>query len=235
MPDDISTENVKNLSEEKRADRRRFLKYSGGAVLLAAAAAAGYYALTLASAPAPTTTAAKTTPVTPAASLSPLPATRSTAEIHTGLKVTSQAFGNGGRIPSKYACDGENISPPVSWSGAPEETRSYGLVMDDLDAPMGAFTHWVIFNVPAMESGLEENVPAVGTLYNGAIQGRNGFGKIGYDGPCPPSGTHRYVLHLYALNTLLNLQPGASKQDVLKAMEGHILAEAEFAGLYSRS
>jgi Raf kinase inhibitor-like YbhB/YbcL family protein len=150
------------------------------------------------------------------------------------LVVTSQAFKSGEPIPSKYACDGEDVSPPVAWSGAPQQTRSYALIVDDIDAPTGEFTHWVIFNMVAAETSLQGGVPTVGTLSNGAIQGRNGFGKIGYAGPCPPSGTHRYVFHLYALDTLLNLQAGVSKHDVLEAMKGHVLAEAELTGLYSR-
>jgi Raf kinase inhibitor-like YbhB/YbcL family protein len=151
-----------------------------------------------------------------------------------GLMLMSQAFKNGEPIPSKYACDGEDISPPISWSGAPQQTRSYALIVDDVDTPMGKFTHWVIFNIPAVESSLEEGVPTVGTLSNGATQGRNGFGKIGYGGPCPPSGTHRYVFHLYALDTLLSVQAGITEHDVLEAMKGHVLAEGELTGLYSR-
>lgn len=144
MRDDISIGNVKNVSEEKGADRRRFLKYTAGAVVLAAAAATGYYALTTQPAPAPTTTAA----ITPTTTVPPPSVTIPTTEVHIGLAVTSQAFGNGERIPSKYTCDGEDISPPISWSGAPEETRSYALIVDDVDAPAGTFTHWVIFNIP---------------------------------------------------------------------------------------
>jgi len=230
LRDDISIGNVKNVSEEKVADRRRFLKYTAGAVVLAAAAAAGYYALTTQPAPAPTSTAA----ITRTTTVPPPSVTTSTTEVHIGLAVTSQAFGSGERIPSKYTCDGEDISPPISWSGAPEETRSYALIVYDVDAPAGTFTHWVIFNIPTAESGLQEGVPTVGTLSSGAIQGRNAFGKIGYAGPCPPSGTHRYLFHLYALDTLLSLQAGATKHDVLEAMKGHILAEDEVVGLYSR-
>jgi Raf kinase inhibitor-like YbhB/YbcL family protein len=157
-----------------------------------------------------------------------------TTEVRVGLMVTSQAFKSGEPIPSKYACDGEDVSPPVGWSGSPEKTRSYAVIVDDVDAPMGLFTHWVIFNIPGAESSLQEGVPTVGTLPNGATQGRNDFGKIGYAGPCPPSGTHRYVFHLYALDALLSLQAGATRHDVLEAMKGHILAEAELTALYSR-
>jgi Raf kinase inhibitor-like YbhB/YbcL family protein len=226
LPDQISIGRKKNLHEEKRADRRRFLKYTASAVVVGAAAAGGYYALTTPAAPATTTTVSPTA-LTPRIS-------QRTTEVSVGLMVTSQAFKSGEPIPSKYACDGEDVSPPISWSGASEQTRSYAVIVDDLDAPMGTFTHWVIFNIPAGQSSLEEGVPNLGTLSNGAIQGRNGFGKIGYGGPCPPSGTHRYVFHLYALDTLLSLQAGASQSDVLEAVKGHILAEGELTGLYSR-
>jgi Raf kinase inhibitor-like YbhB/YbcL family protein len=217
---------MKNVREESRAERRRFLKYTASAVVVAAAAAGGYHALTTPAAPAPTTTVPPVT-LTPRIS-------QSTTEASLGLMVTSQAFKSGEPIPSKYACDGEDVSPPISWSGTNEETRSYALIVDDLDAPTGTFTHWLIFNIPATDSSLPEGVPSVGTLSNGATQGRNGFGKIGYGGPCPTSGTHRYVFHLYALDTLLSLQAGASQGDVLEAMKGHVLAEGELTGLYSR-
>ena len=156
-----------------------------------------------------------------------------------GMSLTSQAFKNGECIPSKYTCDGECVSPPLSWSGAPEETKTFALIMDDPDAPIGVFTHWVIFNIPMSENALLENIPKKGFLPNGAIQGRNGFERNGYGGPCPPSGTHRYQFHLYALNTQLNLLPDATREDTLRAMDRdifarHILAKAEFTGLYGR-
>ena len=151
-----------------------------------------------------------------------------------GLSITSSAFKDGGKIPSKYTCDGEDVSPALSWSGAEENTQSYALIMDDPDAPMGTFTHWVIFNIPKNVQGLPEGVPKQGVLKNGGMQGSNDFGKTGYGGPCPPSGTHRYRFHLYALDTNLDLKAEASKSEVLKKMEGHILAEAEITGLYGR-
>ena len=217
---------MKNVRKEKRADRRRFLKYTASAVVVVAAAVGGYYALTAPTAFAPTTTV-------PPVTLTPRISERTT-EVGAGLMVTSQAFKSGESIPSKYACDGEDVSPPISWSGTNEQIESYALIVTDLDAPTGSFTHWVIFNIPATDNSLQEGVPSVGTLSNGAIQGRNGFGKIGYGGPCPTSGTHRYVFHLYALDTLLSLQAGASQGDVLEAMSGHVLAEGELTGLYSR-
>jgi Raf kinase inhibitor-like YbhB/YbcL family protein len=227
---------MKNASEEKTADRRGFMKYSAAAVIAAAAAGVGYYALTSPPASSPTSVlaSASTTRLTPRTTTVQPPAATSTTGTQTGLTVTSQAFRNGERIPSKYTCDGESVSPPIGWSGTPQETRSYALIMEDPDAPAGAFTHWVIFNIPAEEIGLQENVRNVTTLSTGAIQGSNGAGKIGYAGPCPPSGVHHYVFHVYALDTLLELQTGATKQNVLKAMEGHVLAEGQLTGLYSR-
>ncbi|MEM3736837.1 MAG: YbhB/YbcL family Raf kinase inhibitor-like protein [Candidatus Bathyarchaeia archaeon] len=150
------------------------------------------------------------------------------------MVITSRAFKNNESIPSQYTCDGKDVSPPLCWSGAPQGTKTYALIVDDPDAPGGTFTHWVIFNIPSSESGLQENVPKTGKLPNGAIQGKNDFGRNGYGGPCPPSGTHRYQFHLYALDTQLNLPPGATKQDLQRAMRGHILAKAELIGLYSR-
>lgn len=148
--------------------------------------------------------------------------------------IESPAFKNGDLIPSKYTCEGADISPEMHWSGAPKETKSFTLICDDPDAPMGVFTHWVIFNIPASEKGLKEGVETKATLPNGSIQGRTDFGRIGYGGPCPPSGTHRYRFRVYALDTNLNLPAGSTKQQVLKAMQDHILAEAEIVGLYSR-
>jgi len=156
-------------------------------------------------------------------------------QLPTGMVLTSVVFQEGGRIPSMYTCTGDGISPPLAWSGAPKGTKSVALIVDDPDAPRGIFTHWVIFNIPASDNSLSENVPASGILPNGATQGSNGGGRIGYTRPCPPSGTHHYVFHLYALDTQLNLQAGATKQDLLTAMTGHILAEAQLTGLYSRS
>jgi len=156
-------------------------------------------------------------------------------QLPTGMVLTSPVFQEGGRIPSGYTCDGIGISPPLAWSGAPEGTKSVALIIDDPDAPRGIFTHWVIFNIPATDNRLSENVPPSGILSNGATQGSNSGGRIGYTSPCPPSGTHHYVFHLYALDTRLNLQAGATKQDLLIAIAGHILAEAQLTGLYSRS
>ena len=156
-------------------------------------------------------------------------------QLPSGMILTSPVFQEGGRIPSRYTCTGDGISPPLAWSGAPKETKSVALIIDDPDTSRGIFTHWVIFNIPASDNSLSENIPASGVLPNGATQGSNGGGRIGYTSPCPPSGTHHYVFHLYALDTQLNLQAGATKQDLLTAMTGHILAEAQLIGLYSKN
>ena len=151
------------------------------------------------------------------------------------LKLTSTAFEEGGTIPAQYTCDGQNISPPLAWSGAPEGTKTLALIADDPDAPRGTWVHWVVYNIPASEKGLAENAPARENLDNGARQGTNDFKKIGYGGPCPPSGTHRYFFKLYALDTDLNLPSGATKDQLLKATESHVLAEGQLMGRYQRS
>ncbi len=137
-------------------------------------------------------------------------------------------------IPAKYTCDGVNISPPLQWDAAHERTRSIALICDDPDAPMGTWVHWVLFNLPGETTSLGENVPADKTLANGARQGTNDFRKIGYGGPCPPGGTHRYYFKIYTLDTQLDLQAGANKQQLVKAMQGHILAEGRLIGKYKR-
>jgi len=150
------------------------------------------------------------------------------------MTITSAVFEEGNPIPEKYTCDSEDLSPPLSWSGAPDNTKSFALISDDPDAPVGTWVHWVVYNIPSTVSGLSEGVPAEKTLTDGTIQGINDFRRIGYGGPCPPGGTHRYFFKLYALESVLNLDPGAAKKDLLRAMEGHILAEAELMGTYTR-
>ncbi len=150
------------------------------------------------------------------------------------IKVKSEAFEEGGMIPKKYTCDGEDASPPLSWTGVPEGTEALALICDDPDAPVGTWVHWVIFNIPPDTTGLSENIPPERVLESGARQGRNDFGNIGYGGPCPPRGTHRYYFKLYALDKKVDLEPGATKDELLKAMEGHILAEGRLMGRYKR-
>ena len=120
------------------------------------------------------------------------------------LTIRSSAFAHGGMIPKKFTCDGADISPSLSWSKGPEETKSYALISDDPDAPMGTWVHWVIYNLPASVKELTENVPKTGQLDNGALQGKNDFGNFGYGGPCPPGGTHRYYFKVYALDITIN-------------------------------
>lgn len=153
----------------------------------------------------------------------------------TTIQLTSPAFKQGEPIPSKYTCDGANVSPALAWSNLPQGTKSLALICDDPDAPKGIWVHWVIFNIPAKESGLPEAVPADTTLSNGATQGLNDFKLSGYGGPCPPSGRHRYFFKIYALGSVLKSGPETTKKDLLQAMEGHILGQGQLMGTYQRS
>ncbi len=150
------------------------------------------------------------------------------------IAISSTAFKEGEIIPKKYTCDGENVSPPLEWSGIPKGTKSLALIADDPDAPHGTWVHWVLFNIPSDVNGLPENIPPRSTLKNGARQGMNDSRKLGYDGPCPPGGTHRYFFKLYALGIDLSLESGATKSQLLKAMEGHVLGEGRLMGKYKR-
>lgn len=150
------------------------------------------------------------------------------------MELKSQGFRPGEMIPAKYTCDGPDVSPPLSWSDPPAGTKSFALVSDDPDAPVGTWVHWVIWNIPASARSLEENLPKKESLPSGAKQGTTDFRRIGYGGPCPPSGTHRYFFKLYALDTTLNLPATTTKKDLEKAMQGHILAPAELIGKYRR-
>lgn len=150
------------------------------------------------------------------------------------ITVTSTAFSEGGMIPSKYTCDGSDLSPPLSWSGTPAGTKSIALICDDPDAPVGTWVHWVVFNIPSDARGLPEGTTAAKGLPAGAKQGMNDFRKKDYGGPCPPGGTHRYYFKVYALDTMLQLKEGSTKAELLKAMEGHILAQGQLMGRYQR-
>jgi hypothetical protein len=149
------------------------------------------------------------------------------------IKITSSAFKEGEMIPKKYTCDGPDVSPPLVWNAGPSGTRSIALICDDPDAPRGTWVHWVIFNLPVDLKELQENIPKQDVLKNGAKQGLNDFGGIGYGGPCPPA-LHRYFFKVYALDAMLNLQAGATKAQLLKAMEGHILGQGQLMGKYKR-
>ena len=148
------------------------------------------------------------------------------------MTLQSSAFSAGAETPQQYTCDGQDISPPLQWSEPPAGTLSFALVMDDPDA--GDFRHWVIYNLPGTARALPEAVPTDGELADGSLQGQTSWGPAGYGGPCPPSGTHHYAFHLYALDAVLELKAGASFGQLLKAMQGHILAEAEFVAVYTR-
>lgn len=150
------------------------------------------------------------------------------------MAITSTAFQEGESIPRQYSCDGLDMSPELSWSGVPEGTLSFVIILDDPDAPGGTWNHWVIFNIPADTRELGEAVPKTSQLDSGALQGRNSFVRIGYGGPCPPSGEHRYYFTIYALDITLDLSAGASKTQVLNAMQDHILAQAVIMGTYRR-
>jgi Raf kinase inhibitor-like YbhB/YbcL family protein len=164
----------------------------------------------------------------------PEPAANKPQEKKMEIKLESSAFKDGQSIPKQYTCDGVNISPPLEWSGVPKNGKTLAIICDDPDAPAGTWVHWVVYNLPADDMGLIENTPATDKLTGGGLQGKNDFGKIGYGGPCPPSGTHRYFFKLYALDAETDLKPGATKSDLLKAMEGHIVAQGELMGTYSR-
>jgi Raf kinase inhibitor-like YbhB/YbcL family protein len=150
------------------------------------------------------------------------------------MELKSSAFEAGGTIPTKYTCEGPDVSPPLSWSDVPAGTKSLALIADDPDAPMGTWVHWVAWNIPATATSLEEDIPKRDTLANGMKQGTTDFRRIGYGGPCPPSGTHRYFFKLHALDTTLNLPNSTTKKDLERAMQGHILKQAELMGTYRR-
>jgi Raf kinase inhibitor-like YbhB/YbcL family protein len=150
------------------------------------------------------------------------------------ISVSSSAFQEGGMIPSKYTCDGQDISPPLNWDRTPEATKSIALVSDDPDAPMGTWVHWVMWNIPPDVHELAEHIPSNPELPDGSRQGVTDFGRSGYGGPCPPGGTHRYYFKVYALDTMLELPDRTKKADLLKAMKEHILAEGQLMGKYKR-
>lgn len=151
------------------------------------------------------------------------------------LDISSDAFKNGSEIPSQYTCKGQNISPKLTWRGAPPNTKSFALIMDDPDAPGGTFCHWIIYNIPPNKQELASGIPASSNLQDGSRQGINDFRRVGYSGPCPPPGKpHRYFFHLYALNTDLAITGSVDRNGLLKAIEGHIIAKGDLMGLFRR-
>ncbi len=151
----------------------------------------------------------------------------------TDMILTSTAFTNESMIPAKYTCDDEDLSIPLAWSNAPDETVSYALISDDPDAPGGTWIHWVVYNIPGTTTNLAEDASGSG-IPESALEGTNSWSNIGYGGPCPPSGTHRYYFKLYSLDAMLGLSAGATKAELLAAMAGHILSQAQLMGRYTR-
>ena len=157
------------------------------------------------------------------------------AQARPKLTVSSTAFADGAAIPAKYTCEGDDLSPPLQWDGAPASTKSFALICDDPDAPGRTWVHWVLYNVPSTTSALAEGTPKTGSLPGGGAQGLNSFGKTGYGGPCPPAGkAHRYFFKVYALDAVLSMEGQPKKEDLLKAMEGHSVASGQLLGKYQR-
>ena len=151
------------------------------------------------------------------------------------IQITSAAFAEAQPIPNQYTCAGPDVSPPLAWSGAPAGTKSFALIADDPDAPVGTWVHWVIYSLPPTATSLAESTPPSRELPDGSKQGINDFGNIGYGGPCPPPGKpHRYFFKIYALDAALNLKSGATKKELLRTMEGHVLGEGQLMGTYQR-
>jgi Raf kinase inhibitor-like YbhB/YbcL family protein len=151
------------------------------------------------------------------------------------IQLTSSVFAEGQIIPKQHTADGSNTSPPLTWSGLPEGTQSIALICDDPDAPRGIWVHWVLFNLPAEVSDLAEGVSPRGALPDGTQQGKNDFGKIGYGGPAPPKGKpHRYFFKIYAVDKVLDLAAGSTKEQLLAALKGHVLADGQLMGKYAR-
>ena len=151
------------------------------------------------------------------------------------MKLTSSAFTEGDMIPTKYTCDGNDFSPPLAWSDVPAGAKTLALIADDPDAPAGTWVHWVAFNLPPGPGGLPEGIRTDKQLPGGGIQGTNSWRRVGYGGPCPPGGTHRYFFKLYALDSTLSLGNNATAKDLQAAMKGHVLAEAQTMGRYQRT
>jgi hypothetical protein len=145
------------------------------------------------------------------------------------FRISSPAFENGGNIPKEYTCDGKNVNPLLKIENVPSKTESFALVFDDIGAPRGSYVHWIVWNIDSGLKEIREN-----SVPEGSVQGMNDFKKRNYGGPCPPGRAHKYVFKIYALDTLLNLNPDSTKKELEKAMEGHILSRAQLTGLYKR-
>jgi|WetSurMetagenome_2_1015567.scaffolds.fasta_scaffold197880_2 Raf kinase inhibitor-like YbhB/YbcL family protein len=156
------------------------------------------------------------------------------ADSKMSINLTSTAFKHEGMIPSQYTCDGLDISPQLAWSNVPEGTKSFALICDDPDAPVGDWVHWVLYNIPPATREIAEKITNAEKLPSGALHGKTDFNRYGYGGPCPPGGTHRYFFKLYALDSTLTFKEAATKKTLLEAMKGHILGQAELMGKYKR-
>jgi Raf kinase inhibitor-like YbhB/YbcL family protein len=157
------------------------------------------------------------------------------AHVEAVMKVTSKVISPGAEFPKRNTCQGEDISPDLAWTDAPPAARSFALILDDPDAPSGTFTHWLLWDIPASTHELPQDLPRTPQLTGGARQGRNGFGKNGYNGPCPPPGTpHRYYFRLFALDTTLGVKAGAARGELERAMEGHVLGSGELMARFAR-
>jgi Raf kinase inhibitor-like YbhB/YbcL family protein len=163
------------------------------------------------------------------------PDTAAAAAQKQAIAVTSAAFQQGDVIPKRYTCEGDNISPALAWSQGPEGTKTYALVCEDPDAPSGMFVHWVMYNIPASERGLAENIAKTDPLPNGTRQGKNGAAETGYTGPCPPPGKpHRYFFRVFALDTDVNISGDVTRDVLMGAIQPHIIAEGSVMGTYQR-
>ena len=145
------------------------------------------------------------------------------------MKISSSAFQEGGTIPEKFSKNGQNVSPELRIEGVPSDAKALAIIVDDPDAPVGLFTHWMVWNIDPKTTEIAE-----GSAPNGATQGKNDFGEVGYGGPQPPSGTHRYYFKVFALNSSLDLKPGAKRKDLDVALKGHVIAQAQLMGRYSK-
>jgi Raf kinase inhibitor-like YbhB/YbcL family protein len=151
------------------------------------------------------------------------------------ISITTNAFGQGERIPEPYTCNGQNISPPLTWEKIPAGTKSIAVIVDDPDAPRGSFTHWLIYNLPPDARGLAEQIPKERHLPDGSIQGMNDFGRIGYAGPCPPPGRHhRFTITVFAIDIMVDPREAETQAAFRKAIQGHTLAKGELMGIYGR-
>jgi len=150
------------------------------------------------------------------------------------INLTSSSFNNGELIPSKYTCDGKNISPSLSWDKPADSIKRFAIIVEDPDSPGGTFVHWVVYNIPSNIKNLPDDITPIKNIPDEVLLGTNSFGHIGYGGPCPPSGTHRYIFRIYGLSNVVHLEAGAEKGELMRAMQKHIIAEGELMGKYSR-